>query len=135
LCSNQDSKTSRKCQNTPPKVVNVAPATYCSWLTCPELGSINGSPPSPFSLTPFLLSFPKPAVNTGPLPPPSVSSSSAPMVGVQELPRLALTSSSHQAWQPPCCSRQGRRSFSLPMTCGPKSSSHVSKITDFCVVF
>jgi hypothetical protein len=40
-----------------------------------------------------LLSFPNQQWSTSPLPPPSVSSSSAPMVGAQELPWLALTSS------------------------------------------
>jgi hypothetical protein len=43
LCTNQDSNPNRKCQNMPPKVVTAASATCCSWLTCLELYSINGS--------------------------------------------------------------------------------------------
>jgi hypothetical protein len=56
LCINQDPIPSRKCQNTPSKVVSVAPATCCSLLTFLELGSKNGSPCPLPSLPPRHLS-------------------------------------------------------------------------------
>jgi hypothetical protein len=72
LCSNQDPIPSGKCQNTSSKVVTAALATSWCSLTCPELGSINGSPPSPFSFTPSRLFFLSgPAARAGALLPRS----------------------------------------------------------------
>jgi hypothetical protein len=61
LYTDQGPIPNRKRQKWPPNVDTLPPATCWCSLACPELCSINGSPPSPFSLTPsplFLLSVP-----------------------------------------------------------------------------
>jgi hypothetical protein len=61
FCSDPGLIPNRKRQKRPSNVGAVTPGTCWCSLTCPELGSINGSPPSPTSHLHLFLPMPPPS--------------------------------------------------------------------------
>jgi hypothetical protein len=106
LCSDQGLIPKGKRQKWPPNVDIFPPATIHCHLTCPDLCSINGSPPSPFSHTPLpsLLcsaeqGAPPPSPRC-PLPPLSLSSTGSSLPWLQR-PSPAASCCSREEEEPP----------------------------------